>query len=160
MGLHSVTTSNKDYSPTFGCDSDGQGGVDLFNSFYEYDIRTLYLGIPIDAKLKLAGDANHLYWKFGAEILFKLSTKDQIDVHECGANVSELQNNFIYKPRKSSIVLQTGLGYEWKINKYKFFIEPMVSYGIFKTFEDVGITSSFIANGNSFQGGVLLGVIL
>jgi hypothetical protein len=160
LGLHRFETSSVDYSLNFGCDHDGQGGFDPFNSWAVYDIPSIYLGIPLDAKIKLAGDANHLYWRMGAELLFRLAQKDDVAMYECGMEPSDnIQENFLYVSRENNLLLQSGLGYEWKIKKQKLFIEPMIAYKIFKVFEDVGITSSLIVNGSSLQAGVLTGVV-
>ncbi len=158
VGLHSINNSNRDYSITLDCDFDGQR-ADLYNSFVEYNLESLYLGIPLETKLKVAGGANHLYWKFGVELLLRISTTEEAQLHECGINTLELDENSLYEPRKNLVLLQTGFGYEWKVSTFKLFAEPMLAYSTSKTFESVGTTGSLIVNGNTLQAGLLLGII-
>jgi len=125
----------RDFSPILGCDLTSQGFADPRQSFYALDYRFLYLGLPIESKFKLFGEANHFYAKAGVEFLFNISSEGSTSLHECGTTVSELSNP-IFTPNSFVFNTELGLGYELLIaKKTKIYFEPLVELWLSKVFE-------------------------
>ena len=73
-------SDNIDYSARLGCDHDGNGGVLIFNSWYEDQIDIKYIGVPIEYRNVIAEKASKLYVKFGYEFLFNVKNRSVFSI--------------------------------------------------------------------------------
>lgn len=126
--------SETDFSPSFACDQDGTGGVNIKNSFFQIDYDLLYLGIPLESRIKLFGEENHFYGVAGVELLLNISSDGEVSLYECGENPRVLDNP-IFTANSWGLDLRLGTGYEFKLNKVKFYIEPQAELWLTKVFE-------------------------
>ncbi len=142
-----------DFSLIFGCDITPELMIDSRNSFLESEVESLFLGIPLQTRYKVTGEENHLYTRFGLDILINLITNYNHILFECrqreGARNAEYElRNFIWN-------LELGLGYEFKVSKKtKAFIEPNIQHSINRIFNP----AYPIQNGRLLSFGILLGL--
>ncbi len=122
----------RDYSPQFP--SDVENGEALpYKSYYDYELNQLFIGVPLEAKIKLgkAEKANHFFISGGArfQYLFKTSGTEQIvesghPWEEEDIDQEEFDSNSMWT------LLTIGLGYEWAIGKGKLAINPVFDYAL------------------------------
>ncbi len=134
LGINLIRISQKDYSPQFACDFDGNT-VDLFQSWQTHDFSIYYFSIPAHLKWDFTDRKNHLYVRLGADILFRIGSRGQQVIHECGSN--ELESNTSIRNFSPFLIFTgLGIGYEFTLkNKRQFYIEPNVSYSLKPLFD-------------------------
>ena len=128
LNFSPVRLSQKDFSLTFGCDIDSQANVDIRNSFTKENNVLLYLGIPLEGRLKFS---NNIYWKVGGEFLNLVYDRSVITLVECGMNEREINGNVLKEFNKTIFKLRTGLGVETNFKKdKKMYFEPQLEYSL------------------------------
>jgi len=160
LSINQVRINLVDYSLLFGCDLDPISGVsNESRSYTKQDYRTYYLGIPLESKIKMIGEENHVYIRLGMEFLFKLGSSKEILLSECGGEEREVSGSATHNLRNVIYNLTSGIGIEAKILKdKKMYIEPQVNYSATSLFEEAGIVSDLTNNVRIIQYGILLGI--
>jgi hypothetical protein len=150
ISLSLLRVSQVDHSITFGCDHDGQGGVDIWNSWSETDFSILYLGLPVAARLSLQDKASHPYVRIGGELRLHLGNRGASYLFECGAaNVFQSERPLV--DPASLIIGAAGLGYELSLKAGRsFYLEPNVEYSANQLFrKPEGLLGSGVVKNNS-----------
>lgn len=145
-----LRASQTDYSITFGCDHDGQGGVDIRNSWTETDLSILYIGIPVAARLSLTDGASHPYLRAGGELRFHLGNRGETFIYECGT-IGRLQSESPLLEPASLIIGALGLGYELSLKEGRsFYLEPNIEYSVNQLFrKPEGLLGGGVVGNNS-----------
>ena len=161
VNINIIKTSQLDYSPRFSCDHNGQGGVNIYNSYYKTNIKAFYIGIPLDAKIKIVGNENHLFLLLGIQNLIKVSTSENVELIECMNRTLDVEDNFLFTPKKYLAILNSGIGIEFKVFKNKkMILQPLLELSLSDTYEKVGIVSSVINNSRLLNYGISVGIKL
>ncbi len=150
----------RDYSLLFGCDNVG-GVSDPFNSFTETQARTLYLGIPIEGRIKLVGDENHLFTSVGVESWLRILTKTRTKIHECGipSTGTGAVAGKIVNQRQGLVLLTYGLGYEIGLNQGRsLFFEPRLEYSLTSPFSNPDANLSTFSENKFLNLGLRIGM--
>lgn len=131
IGLHQMRIGQKDYSILLGCDHDGNGGSDQYNSWIQSNHSILYLGIPTEINYYLSDKKSKPYLKIGGTILINLKEEGNNKVHECGGastfEIAPPQLQFA----EFLVLLKGGFGYELDIkNRFAIYFEPSVELSI------------------------------
>ncbi len=134
-----------DYSPILACDLTSTFSVDPFNSYFKENYNTGYLGIPLEVRWKIVGEANHLFLQFGFEGLIKVALNESLSLVECnGANEVVAEDNFLKELNNFLLLSKLGIGYEFQLSKkMKLFFEPNVEYSLTKFFKKGSGNSNF-----------------
>ncbi len=122
----------RDYSPQFP--SDVENGEALpYKSYYDYELNQFFIGIPLEAKIKLgkAEKTNHFFISGGARFQYLFNTTGTEQLVESGQpwqeediDQEEFDSNSMWT------LLTIGLGYEWALGKGKLAINPVFDYAL------------------------------
>lgn len=146
-----------DYSFAFACDINVNDitGFDLSNSWIEDQYKIHYIGIPLEAILKLIGEQNHLYTRFGIEGQLKIASSSNTFLVECRPNRREIDSNPVLELRKMIFQINLGIGFQLKLSTDKdLYIEPQISYTLNEIFKEVLIAN----NSKRINLGIMMGV--
>ncbi|MEZ4939314.1 MAG: outer membrane beta-barrel protein [Saprospiraceae bacterium] len=157
LGMQLTRLKQVDYSPLFHCDFAVNGETNLYNSYFDIAITAVYLSIPLNLKLNLTGGRNHLFLDLGLRNAFKLTSKEKVNLYECGATDGyALMDSKMFAPKDYVFSLNAGIGYQASAFSGKTIVlEPMVEYALTPTFQDIPILN----NGKMLNIGLMLGVV-
>ena len=112
IDYQAVRFSVIDYeSITFGCDHDGNGGFIVTNSWIDGDYTRQFIGIPVEARIRLVGQENHLFLKAGGKGLFWVKDAQDARFFACQTASSDSAiNPFLEDPDKVAGLATFGLG--------------------------------------------------
>jgi hypothetical protein len=148
-----------DYSIAFPGDHDGNGRFDPYKSWYEDKRKGHYIGLPVEVRMKLAGDVNHLYGKVGIETMFRIASSSKSVLVEGGTNEVEIPESLLNDFSAVLFKVNIGIGYEFSIGEgTKMYVEPLLEYGVNKTFVEAEFASAFNNNSHLLNFGLMLGV--
>lgn len=130
LGLQTSRFAFVDYAVFFGCDANGNGGVNQEASYIEESVSIHYLSIPFSYLYNFSKTENHLYTRIGGNILTRLGATGESQVYECGSPTSSSSKYSISNNR--FVLLGTfGLGYQFKIHDtYLMYLEPNVAVSL------------------------------
>ncbi|MEP6793032.1 MAG: hypothetical protein ABJB16_01810 [Saprospiraceae bacterium] len=150
--LHDVKLKYRDYSPQFPGDVEN-GMALIFNSYWDFNYSDLFIGLPVRVKLKLNSPdkLNHFFFKFGLTAQRLLINSGYVILNESGyIHEKRGPDEYYFDFQKTWLVTNIGLGYEFKLGKGKFSIQPEYEYSLSKIFRP---TIAVDANGRlSFLG--------
>ena len=151
--------SQIDYSPTFPDDNNGNGSVDIYSSWLEDIYKIHYLGVPVEGRLKVAGEENHIYAKAGIEALFKVADMRESYIVESQTVREKIQNNPLTELQNIVFKAKIGIGYEFKMaDKMKLYVEPQLEYSLTGIYKEAGIIDDLTDNSRLLDVGLMMGV--
>ncbi|MEP7324074.1 MAG: hypothetical protein ABI761_19250 [Saprospiraceae bacterium] len=150
--LHHVKLEYRDYSPQFP--DDGENGMALvYKSYWDFNYSDLFIGLPVGIKLKLNSPdkSNHFFLKCGVTAQRLLINSGYVILNESGyVHEKRDPDEYYFDFQKTWLVTNMGLGYEFKLGKGKFSIQPEYEYSLSKIFRQ---KNAIDANGRlSFLG--------
>ncbi len=126
----------KDFSPLWGCDHNGNGGVDIFNSWRQIRMESTFLGIPLELNFSPLKNRS-IFISGGAEYMVNIINQGSIIHFVCGeedldpSGAEAVANNNLIK-------VKLGIGYEILLGaNFTLAIEPHVEYYLTDAFSDV-----------------------
>ncbi len=159
LNYTAISLREIDYSPTFPGDGDGSGGHDPYKSWYEDKRKGHFIGIPVEVKMKLIGEVNHLYGKLGAETMFRVGSSSQSVVVESGTKETEIPDVLLNDFSPVLFKVNLGVGYEFALaSRTKMYVEPVLEYGVNKTFVESDPAGVLNNNSHLLNFGLMLGV--
>lgn len=128
----------RDYSPLFPADV-MNGEVLQYNSYYSYDLTQYFVGVPVEAKLKLskAEKVNHFFLSGGFRFQYLIHTSGSVQLIESGLpGVEQDLDEDLFEFNSFWTLLTCGIGYEWKAGNSKFSISPVFDYSLTEIFKE------------------------
>lgn len=149
--------STIDYSPTLGCDFNGNG-FDIFSSWFTNEFTIQYLGVPLEARYYFRRKANRLYVKLGYEYFFKTGESNDALLVACG-DEQQISSSIGDEAKNYGTKINFGIGWEVASNgKSVLTLEPEVAYSTLPVYEEAGIISDRTNNARLLDLGLRLGV--
>ncbi len=84
FGIQFLNYEAKDYTPSFGCDFDGMGGINRHNSWSESKRRVQFLVVPLEFHHYFSNNPNRYYIAPGIQVLFDVLKENTAQLYECG----------------------------------------------------------------------------
>lgn len=152
-GFRFLEIDQTDYAISWGCDHDGNGGIDPFHSWEEVDYSQYYFSVPAGLRYRFKPEGHTFYVRGGASAEFYLGRSGGVNVYECGLP-SSIQHWPGHQPTRILVLGRAGIGYERQIReRSSFFIEPAVTWSFSRLFKP----SSLINNSRFLVVGVTVG---
>lgn len=134
LTLHRVKLKYRDYSPQFPGDV-LNGMALIYNSYWDFNYSDLFIGLPVEFKVKLSGrdKSNHVFLAGGIRIQRLLLNAGFVQLNESGQLWEKRDpDGYYFDFQKMWFLPNVGLGYEFKFGKGKFSIQPDYEYSLSK----------------------------
>ena len=145
-----------DYAVTFGCDHNGRGGFDQYNSFLIAKDETFGMAIPIFASIYLGKKENQFYLKPGLTFLKFIRDGYRHQFYECKMPTITNSSGFYNVSRTQwqselNVGFEFGLDFPYKyLKRIQYRIEFGAKYFLSSAFDVRWDTGSFWSWGGTF----------
>jgi hypothetical protein len=157
IDLQIVRLSHRDYSPDYPGDF-MNGELDRYKSYFEFESRYTFIGIPLELKIDASKKPNHFFLIGGLIGRTHLYSSGYISLIESGQLTARIspEDEFL-KIKPSQLFISVGPGYEFRSKKRRILSLSLVyESSVSKMFER---TSDALANGHFAFIGLRLGTV-
>ncbi len=110
-------------------------------------------------KIKFTDKPNHIYIVGGVTPMALINHSGEIVIKEPGGIPGPYPiDGFLFKSESLLVIMDLGIGYEWRLGKTKMFLEPNLQLSLGKFFEEKNISAR--ANGRILLTGFKMGVYI
>ncbi len=153
LGVRSVTLNHRDRSARWP--SQGQNGEYVPDgSYIGYNTNNFFAGMPVNLKLKFNDKPNHIYIIGGLSGNFLIASGGEIVINESGHVWTQYFDDFLHEIHSFYATASVAVGYEMKLGKVKFFLEPNLENSIKDFFKN---ETPARANGKVLLAGIRTG---